>query len=48
MSKKVILILTLMLMMLLTISPALAANNPRNTYEVKSGDSLSKIAKPME
>ncbi|MCQ6282518.1 LysM peptidoglycan-binding domain-containing protein [Bacillus sp. EB600] len=48
MSKKVILILTLMLMMLLNTSPALAVNNPRNTYEVKSGDSLSKIAKTYE
>lgn len=31
--------------MFLNISPALAANNPRNTYEVKSGDTLWKIAK---
>ncbi|MGG1397943.1 LysM peptidoglycan-binding domain-containing protein [Bacillus salipaludis] len=44
MSKKGISIVSLVLMMFLNISPALAANNPRNTYEVKSGDTLWKIA----
>jgi LysM repeat protein len=43
MSKKVF-VLSLMIMMFLTSSPAIAANNPRNTYEVKSGDTLWKIA----
>lgn len=45
MHKKVLLIVSLFLVMFLNVSPAFAANNPRNTYEVKSGDTLWKIAK---
>jgi LysM repeat protein len=44
MNKKVVLSLSLLLLMFLNISPANAANNPRNTYEVKSGDTLWEIA----
>jgi len=45
MNKKVIGLVGFTLTMFLHISSALAVNNPRNTYEVKSGDYLSKIAK---
>lgn len=44
MNKKMTLILSLIFMIFLNISPALAKNNPRNTYEVKSGDTLWEIA----
>lgn len=44
MNKKVILFLSLIFMICQNISPALAVNNTRNTYEVKSGDTLWKIA----
>src|SRR3954453_23797849 len=45
MNKKVVSVLILILMIFLNISPVLAANNPRNTFEVKSGDTLWKIAR---
>ncbi|MDP4087525.1 MAG: LysM peptidoglycan-binding domain-containing protein [Bacillota bacterium] len=44
MNKKVVLSLSLILLMFINISPVNAANNPRNTYDVKSGDTLWKIA----
>jgi LysM repeat protein len=45
MKKPFVLIFCFLLLMLINISPVFAANNPRNIYEVKSGDFLWKIAK---
>jgi LysM repeat protein len=45
MKKQVVLLCSLLLFMLLNVSPAYAQNNPRNMYDVKAGDSLWKIAK---
>ena len=44
MKKQFVLVFSLILLMLINVSPAHAANNPRNIYDVKSGDSLWKIA----
>lgn len=44
MKKQVVLLFSLILLMQMNLSPAHAANNPRNIYEVKSGDYLWKIA----
>lgn len=44
MKKIFVIIFTLIIVILITISPAYAVNNPRNIYEVKSGDNLWKIA----
>ncbi len=44
MKKKLIFVISLIVMMLINVSPAHATNNPRNLYDVKSGDSLWKIA----
>jgi LysM repeat protein len=44
MKKTFVLHLSMIFLMLLNVSPAHAANNPRNIYEVKSGDYLWKIA----
>ncbi|MEH6948300.1 LysM peptidoglycan-binding domain-containing protein [Bacillus sp. JJ634] len=45
MKKQFILVFSLILLMLMNLSPAYATNNPRNIYEVKSGDHLWKISK---
>lgn len=45
MKKQYILLFCLVLLLLINGSPAHAANNPRNMYDVKSGDYLGKIAK---
>lgn len=44
MNKIIIVVLSLFIMLFLNISPVHAVNNPRNTYEVRSGDTLWKIA----
>ncbi|MEH7333011.1 LysM peptidoglycan-binding domain-containing protein [Neobacillus drentensis] len=44
MKKQFVILFALILGMQMHLSPAHAANNPRNTYEVKSGDYLWKIA----
>lgn len=44
MKKLFVLHFSMIFLMLLNLSPAHAANNPRNIYEVKSGDYLWKIA----
>ncbi|WP_257985801.1 LysM peptidoglycan-binding domain-containing protein [Bacillus sp. M6-12] len=44
MRKQFVLYISLILLLLWNISPALAANNPRNMYDVKTGDNLWKIA----
>ncbi|EOO24704.1 hypothetical protein IIU_06643 [Bacillus cereus VD133] len=44
MEKYFVFFFSLILVMLINLSPAHAANNPRNIYEVKSGDYLWKIA----
>lgn len=44
MKKHFILLFSLILFMLMNMSPVYATNNPRNIYNVKSGDSLWKIA----
>jgi LysM repeat protein len=44
MKKIFVTMVSLILVMLTTVSPAHADNNPRNIYEVKSGDYLWKIA----
>lgn len=44
MKKSFVLLVSLALLMLMNVSPIYAANNPRNIYEVKSGDYLWKIA----
>lgn len=45
MKKQYILLFCLVLLLLINGSPAHAASNPRNMYDVKSGDYLGKIAK---
>lgn len=44
MKKTFVLLFSFILLLQMNLSPALAANNPRNIYEVKSGDYLWKIA----
>ena len=44
MKKKLIFVISLIVMMLINVSPAHATNNPRNLYDVKSRDYLWKIA----
>ncbi|WP_251033413.1 LysM peptidoglycan-binding domain-containing protein [Bacillus sp. ISL-75] len=44
MKKTFVLLFSFILLLQINLSPALAANNPRNIYEVKSGDYLWKIA----
>jgi LysM repeat protein len=44
MKKLCVLLFSLTFLLQINLSPALAANNPRNLYEVKSGDYLWKIA----
>jgi LysM repeat protein len=44
MKKLFVLLFSLILLVPINVSPAHAANNPRNIYEVKSGDYLWKIA----
>jgi LysM repeat protein len=44
MKKQFICALCLVLLILVDVTPAHAANNPKNTYDVKSGDYLWKIA----
>lgn len=44
MKKQLVLVLSLIILMFINLSSAQAANNPRNIYEVKSGDYLWKIA----
>jgi LysM repeat protein len=44
MKKQFVLLFSFILLMLMNLSPAYATNNPRNIYEVKSGDHLWKIA----
>lgn len=44
MKKPFVLHFSMILLMLLNVSPSHAANNPRNIYEVKTGDYLWKIA----
>lgn len=45
MKKLPVLLVSLFFLLQINLSSALAANNPRNLYEVKSGDYLWKIAK---
>jgi LysM repeat protein len=45
MKKIYMLLFSLILFLLINVSPAYATNNPRNIYDVKPGDYLGKIAK---
>jgi LysM repeat protein len=45
MKKIYLLLFSLILFLLINVSPAYATNNPRNIYDVKPGDYLGKIAK---
>ncbi|WP_442599830.1 LysM peptidoglycan-binding domain-containing protein [Neobacillus sp. D3-1R] len=48
MKKSFVFIISLLLFLQMNLSSALAANNPRNIYEVRSGDYLWKIAQTYE